>query len=931
MTPERIYASGFLCYREPAEACFDGPSLWMLAGPNGSGKSSLFDAMTYALYGLHRGGSTNADELINARSDGLVVEFDFRLDGELYQARRTLRRDGKSTRQIRRRLPDGGANQWEEVAQTSSKKGFEDWVERHIGLTAETFVTSVMLRQGNADCLLNARPKEKHGFLGQIVGLDRYERLYDQANEQARNAKVRTDQLARRLADVPEVTPDALAAAEEDVVATADALQQATARVQEVSILAAHAITWRGLETRRGGLTRRLAELETLLHNRDAIQAQANRLAFLDQHLDGLARFVQASEKQQAAATQLAELDRQEQPLAGRRRACEAISAEQTAAAAQLEAALEETESQRQRLDAQRVALDAALPWLDTLCKQRSALRAAQQTAAEAETQLARLEIDRGNIAAAAPSPAALDDAEQDLRAAETQLNEASCWRTDAHQRWQRFNEVRDAQTCPYCAQNLPHDHVARESERLDEARRQTDRVLHQAQTRCSDARRRFQELRRQAQEAGAALLDLDRQIQAAQHTRATAQDKQREIAAACRDARRQLPEPLRQRAETDGAFPACADVRQSQDEAKSVAAQCTALAAQTTQQRADLSRSCETLERQDRERRSLDQQSQQIERERASLTTDQRHHAAAAEEARAAFPPEWRSWPPAEAVHQLPELRREQRTLRESGIAGQYEKLRQAAQDRDHAAQNLRDLETQIADIPAPARRDPKELEAERRQAEEHREACQQQHRQADKRRDQLRDQQRQRAALLGEYRQADRQRHLWRRLADLLGRGHLQRDLVRSAERRIVEYAGAILDRLSGGTIHIDLRPAADDAAEQAFDLAARTDAAPEWIDVQFLSGSQRFRVAVALSLAIGQYATHHRRPVRSVIIDEGFGCLDAENRQTMIQELHNLKQHLDKIILVTHQDDIAQAFPDGYYCEPNNGTTKLIPFHR
>ena len=76
----------------------------MLAGTNGSGKSSIFDAVTYALFGHHRGGSQNAGELINKESTGLVVEFDFHLDGKLFRIKRTLRRSQKgsqsSTQQV---------------------------------------------------------------------------------------------------------------------------------------------------------------------------------------------------------------------------------------------------------------------------------------------------------------------------------------------------------------------------------------------------------------------------------------------------------------------------------------------------------------------------------------------------------------------------------------------------------------------------------------------------------------------------------------------------------------------------------------------------------------------------------------------------------------------------------------------------------------
>src|SRR5437870_10539267 len=111
MIPERVKLKGFLCYKEEQEISFDGASLWMLAGLNGSGKSTVFDGLTYALFGHHRGGSQDAQELINKDSDRAAVEFDFALDGQRFQAYRTVQLTkqgkGKGTQQIFRRLPDG--------------------------------------------------------------------------------------------------------------------------------------------------------------------------------------------------------------------------------------------------------------------------------------------------------------------------------------------------------------------------------------------------------------------------------------------------------------------------------------------------------------------------------------------------------------------------------------------------------------------------------------------------------------------------------------------------------------------------------------------------------------------------------------------------------------------------------------------------------
>ena len=89
MIPQRVYMKGFMSYRDETTLSFRGSSLWVLAGRNGAGKSAVFDAMTFALYGAHRGGEQQAKMLINKHRDSFVVEFDFIVGEDEYRVRRT--------------------------------------------------------------------------------------------------------------------------------------------------------------------------------------------------------------------------------------------------------------------------------------------------------------------------------------------------------------------------------------------------------------------------------------------------------------------------------------------------------------------------------------------------------------------------------------------------------------------------------------------------------------------------------------------------------------------------------------------------------------------------------------------------------------------------------------------------------------------------
>src|SRR5262249_2185068 len=154
------------------EVAFEGSSLWMLSGLNGSGKSTIFDAVTYALFGHHRGGAQNAGELIKKKSKAPAVQVGFLVEGQPDQVPRQLvlaAKGGnpKGTQGVSRLDPASG--RWVPVADTNLSDGFKAWVRDKIGLNFETFTSSVLLLQGRAEKLLDSTPKGRGEVLAGIV------------------------------------------------------------------------------------------------------------------------------------------------------------------------------------------------------------------------------------------------------------------------------------------------------------------------------------------------------------------------------------------------------------------------------------------------------------------------------------------------------------------------------------------------------------------------------------------------------------------------------------------------------------------------------------------------------------------------------------------------------------------------------------------
>ena len=169
----------------------------------------------------------------------------------------------------------------------------------------------------------------------------------------------------------------------------------------------------------------------------------------------------------------------------------------------------------------------------------------------------------------------------------------------------------------------------------------------------------------------------------------------------------------------------------------------------------------------------------------------------------------------------------------------------------------------------------------------------------------------------------------HLYAILAKHLGKTGLQLFLLNRAEHAIVEFANQTLNGLSHGRMRLEWRPESDAQVQtdNALDVLVRDrEIGNCTVPIGSVSGSQKFRIAISLAMAIGRYMSRDGRHPESVIIDEGFGGLDKAGRDDMIQELRTLGEHVARIILVSHQEEFAYAFPNRYRFQLVDGSSHV-----
>lgn len=263
MRPRRLALHGFTAFRDPQQIDFTDLDLFVITGPTGAGKTSLLDAMALALYGqVPRMGKQGLGQLVSHGKAEARILLEFAVGGDSYRVARRLPRSGAQQGRFER----WSGEQWVDAVERGGIKPVNDAILDLVKLDFESFCKAIVLPQGEFARFLKGEPAERRRTLVALLGLGAYERMGTLARDRSKELRIKGEATRTILAEqYADATPEALTEADRAVNAAVSAAETAADTLSTArdidgrrTAAVAHGATAAGLAERFAALAREL-------------------------------------------------------------------------------------------------------------------------------------------------------------------------------------------------------------------------------------------------------------------------------------------------------------------------------------------------------------------------------------------------------------------------------------------------------------------------------------------------------------------------------------------------------------------------------------------------------------------------------------------------------------------------------------------------
>ncbi|KQO98199.1 AAA family ATPase [Leifsonia sp. Leaf264] len=147
----------------------------------------------------------------------------------------------------------------------------------------------------------------------------------------------------------------------------------------------------------------------------------------------------------------------------------------------------------------------------------------------------------------------------------------------------------------------------------------------------------------------------------------------------------------------------------------------------------------------------------------------------------------------------------------------------------------------------------------------------------------------------------------------------------ILNTVVEQLNETVNSSLERLSNGELKVELRTSRENTNGTPDNKISVYVETPTGVRAyETLSGGQRFRVNVAIRVGLLESISRGTgTPIRSFILDEGWGTLDEKGVMSTIGTLFRLSEEMN-VITVSHIDSVRDAFPARVEVVMDGGTS-------
>ena len=155
-----------------------------------------------------------------------------------------------------------------------------------------------------------------------------------------------------------------------------------------------------------------------------------------------------------------------------------------------------------------------------------------------------------------------------------------------------------------------------------------------------------------------------------------------------------------------------------------------------------------------------------------------------------------------------------------------------------------------------------------------------------------------------------------IYQELVGAFGRQGVQAILIETVLPRLEEQANELLGRMTDSRMHLKLetqreRRTGRGEPIETLEINVSDELGPRTYEMY--SGGEAFRVNLALRIALSRVLSQCMgAPLPILFIDEGFGTQDVAGRERILDVISTIEQDFDKIIVITHLDELKDMFP-------------------